>query len=418
MARAKKITVRRESRSDGGGVRFLVDCGIVDGKRKRRFFLKRADADEFAAVERENLRRHGDSAVSFSHECRVRYQAAENRLAQAGATIEQAVDYFLSHHRPLKASLTLGELLEKAVLEKELAGLRKNSLAQFACSCRSFISAVGCQRLASTVTREDVKTWIFSRGFAPKTQRTYLGDVRSLFSWAVQERYVASNPVAGDDGYIRLAEMTEGEIAVFDVDVCARLLRAALFAAAPGRYRGDGGKYAGTKVPGGFRPLIGYLAAAMFEGVRPEEVRRIDMARLNLRGRTMVIKGEGSKTRSRRVVELSRVAVVWLRLWRRLFPSAHLVPPNFRKRFEALREAAEIGTWPADVLRHTFASYHYAFHADRKGLQAAMGHSESEDTLDKHYRAVATLGGMTVSRKLAAEFWELTPRRVRVGKKN
>jgi integrase len=195
-------------------------------------------------------------------------------------------------------------------------------------------------------------------------------------------------------------------------------LRAALFADAPGTRRGELGKYSFAAVPLGFRPLLGYLAVAMFAGVRPEEVRRADLERLDLRGRTFVIKGSGSKTRSRRVIELSRVAVIWLRLWQRLCPGAALVPANFRRKFSALRAAAGVETWPADVLRHTFASYHYAMHADRKGLQAAMGHSESEDTLDKHYRAVATIGGVTVSRKLAGAFWGLTPRAVRTAQNN
>lgn len=414
MSRPKNITVKREILAHLNGARFVVDCGKIEGKRVRRFFRRRTEAEEFAAEMREKLRRHGETAVAFSHEDRVRFQAAAARLEQAGATIEQAVDFFLSQHRPLKASLTLGELLDRAVLEKELAGLRKNSLAQFACSCRSFIAAVGAERLAATVRREDVKAWILSRGFAPKTQRTYLGDVRSLFSWAARERFVASNPLAGDDGFIQLAEMTEDEIAVFDVDVCGRLLAAALFAAAPSLARGAGGVYQREDVPGGFRELIGYVAVAMFCGVRPEEIRRVDLQKLDLQHGTLVIKGSGSKTRARRVIDFPRVAKVWLRLWRKLCPASPLVPPNFRKRFEALRAAAGIETWPADVLRHTFASYHYAMHADRKGLQAAMGHSESEDTLDRHYRALATLGGATVTRRLAGEFWALTPRRVRL----
>lgn len=66
------------------------------------------------------------------------------------------------------------------------------------------------------------------------------------------------------------------------------------------------------------------------------------------------------------------------------------------------------------MLRHTFATYHYAQHADRAKLQAMMGHSEDEDTLDQHYRAVLTTTGKTVSRRLAAGFWGLTPRQVRL----
>jgi hypothetical protein len=38
-----------------------------------------------------------------------------------------------------------------------------------------------------------------------------------------------------------------------------------------------------------------------------------------------------------------------------------------------------------------------------------MGHSQAENTLFAHYRAVQTISGATVTRAMAAEFWELYP---------
>jgi hypothetical protein len=42
-----------------------------------------------------------------------------------------------------------------------------------------------------------------------------------------------------------------------------------------------------------------------------------------------------------------------------------------------------------------------------------MGHSQTEETLFKHYRAVQTLSGDTITRKMASDFWKLTPTKVR-----
>jgi len=66
-----------------------------------------------------------------------------------------------------------------------------------------------------------------------------------------------------------------------------------------------------------------------------------------------------------------------------------------------------------DVLRHTFATMHYAMFQNRAQLQAIMGHSGAENTLFQPYRAVLTVGGETVTGKMAAEFWALTPERCR-----
>ncbi len=43
-----------------------------------------------------------------------------------------------------------------------------------------------------------------------------------------------------------------------------------------------------------------------------------------------------------------------------------------------LREAAGLTKWPHNVLRHLFASYHYARHTDYRGLAQQMGNLESQ----------------------------------------
>lgn len=65
--------------------------------------------------------------------------------------------------------------------------------------------------------------------------------------------------------------------------------------------------------------------------------------------------------------------------------------------------------WVHDVLRHTFATMHYAAHQTASQLKALMGHSQSENTLFAHYRAVQTVTGETVTRAMAQEFWNLFP---------
>lgn len=77
-------------------------------KRKTRAFQTREEADKFLA-EKKGLRRlHGDAAMALAPDVALRYAAVEDRLAAAGVTIEQAADYFLEHHKPVKERLTLG----------------------------------------------------------------------------------------------------------------------------------------------------------------------------------------------------------------------------------------------------------------------------------------------------------------------
>jgi integrase len=401
--------MRKVRRAHLNGARWEVDLGMIAGKRVRRFFRTREEAEIFLGEKKDALARHGQSAVALSEPDRVLFQAARDRLAAAGATIGQAVDFYLQQHRALREPVTLRRLLELGVSEKELGGMRRRSVQQFLCSCRSFIRD-RAEQPAHTVTRDEVKGWILGNGFAPKTQRVYLGDLRSLFAWAVDERYMRKNPIAGEDGWIQLAKREDAEIVALDVEHVRALLRAALF----GQYRTFDRARKEFRDELAFRELLAYLAIGLFAGVRPDEIKRSSVADLDLRERTLVVRGRSAKTRQRRVIELERTAVVWLRLWRKLNPGAgRFVPLNFERKWDALRKAAKLGNWPHDAMRHTFASYHYAAKQNLALLQAQMGHSEDEDTLFRHYRAVRTLAGRTVSRRMGEEFWGLTPRRIR-----
>lgn len=408
MPRPKAPQIRQRTFPQLVGVRWEVDLGIVEGKRVRRVFKTRGEAEIWLAEQKALLKGHGESAVAISEADRVRFAAARDQLAMVNASIEDAVRFFLQHHRPLKADLGLGRLLDLAADDKRLNGARERYVSQFLCSCRSFLRGKE-DRGASTVTKDEVRRWVLGNGWKPKTQRVYLGDLRTLFAWAVENDYLATNPIAGDAGFIKLAEMEDGEITAFDPETCARLLWWLLF----GRYeRWDAAQR--VMVEADYRELLGFAALTMFAGVRPVEVERIQLGQLDLRGRTVIVRGRDAKTRQRRVVELDGVCVAWLRLWQRLCPGCPFRPRNFTRRWKALRKAAGLKEWPHDVLRHTAATYDYALHGDTARLQSRLGHSEDEDTLFRHYRAVVTLEGRAVSRRLAEEFYSLTPRRVRL----
>jgi len=311
MPRVKRVEIRKCKWAAGS--RYLVDLGRIkqgDGssRRIRRFFRTHKAAEIYLADQKGKLEKHGHTAVALADDDRVVFQGARDRLARAGASITHAVEYFLAHHRELKEPITLRELVEKCVLDKELAGARKRYLQTFACSCRAFARGwEECQ--VQTVTRDDVKAWILGGGYAPKTQKNYLGDLREAFAWAVREGYLAVNPIAGRDGFIPLEEEADSEIVALDLGQCAALLKTALLGTHMAHGRAGTDRWVKRPEPGGFRCMIGYLAVAMFAGVRPDEIKRTQLAKLNTRERTIVITGKSAKTRQRRVIELDRVAV-------------------------------------------------------------------------------------------------------------
>jgi integrase len=362
---------------------WVVDFGIINGKRVQRSFPTKLAAE--AALK----------------------AARNDGLALATVTpdeVRAALAFYRAHAEPV-AHPPFGDLVEEYFWE--LSRLRRGS--RYQAQTRAHLLQVG--RLVGEHlgdwTSDKLKQWVCTPGLAPATQKSRLASVRAFLEWAKRQRYIRTSPLEGINK-IRIASRKGKEIESFSTSDIRKLLQAILF-----------NTYSAFSVKKGFHEapyfeLMGYVALAVFCGVRPEEIVRCELSRLDLEGRTLLITKAASKTASTRVIELPRVAVVWLRLWRWKCPlQKKFVPKNFQKKWTALRAEALQIKWVHDGLRHTFASMHYATHRNAPELKSLMGHSQAENTLFAHYRAVQTVGGEIVSKRMAAEFWALTPKRCR-----
>jgi integrase len=131
--------------------------------------------------------------------------------------------------------------------------------------------------------------------------------------------------------------------------------------------------------------------------LRPMEVHRLRWEDIDLSGGYIHVSALKSKTRQRRLVQISGNLSKWLNL------KGNLPCKNFVKRFNAVRLAAGINKWPHDALRHSFASYHLAMHGSADRTATEMGH-RGTDMLFRHYREL-------VSNKDAKDFWAIVPKK-------
>lgn len=393
--------------------RILWECdlGKINGKRTAKCFREKGDAEEHLRHALAKKKSEGLAGFAITDTERVAFIGARDKLAAVGATLGDAVAYYLKNHAGVQKKMPLGELLDRCVLAKELAGRRPRYITQFAVSCRSFIQNRRDQ-LAHTVTKQEIAAWLSGNEWAPKTQRVYLGDLRSLFSWAIDEGHAVQNPAAER---FKIAPDAAGEIHALTTAQAQQLLQLAAQAPKIG---------AENRKEWQRPPLLWYVALGLFAGVRPGELGRLDRGNINLNERHVVIEARTSKTRQRRIVDLSKNACTWLML--DSLRTGPVRPPNWRLIWERLREDSgwrasawthrtlvdgkERGQqanedrplWPHDAMRHTFASMHYAAHQNESLLKAQMGHSEDQDTLMRHYRAMVT-------REEAKAFWKLAP---------
>lgn len=211
-----------------GRVKWQLDLGVIDGKRAQTYFDTKEEAAGKLADAKAKRRSHGTASLALSEADRILFCAARDKLAAAGATISAAVDYFLASRPPEPEAARLSDLLERCILEKRRLGKATRYLQQLRCSCLSFIR--GREHVhAHEVSRADVKAWVHGNAWAPKTQRVYLGDLRTLFAFALEVGAARENPcnggVAGER--IALAAMVAAPISTLSVVHSKSVLSAA-----------------------------------------------------------------------------------------------------------------------------------------------------------------------------------------------
>lgn len=346
-----------------------VDLGRISGRQVRKNFRTQAAARKFLTAAKKERQRRGREALELPTKDRVGFLLARQQLTEAGASIEQAVAFFLQR-RP-KREATLRDAIDECVEAKRASGKRAGYVAHFESTLLGF-AAGREERLVSAIERAEIEAWLGGNGWAPATRKNHRGDVRTFFQWAVSRGYAAEVPALER---VLLEDKPPG---ILSVEQCRKLL---------------------LTIHATDRGLLPYVVIGLFAGVRPQEIRALTWADVDLRRRFVQISGKVAKDRRRRLVRLSANAVAWLRL------GGELPPKNFFRRWDRARAAAEL-TWPHDALRHSFASYHLAHHQSQDLTAHELGHG-STVMLFAHYREVVTPSA-------ARAFWAITPRALKV----
>lgn len=374
-----------------GKVVWQVDLGEIEGRRVQRSYPTEAKAKKAVEAAEMAHARHGALASSMTGKEMAEIVLARERLLEVGATITQAVEFYLKHARTMTKPMLLEELVEAFRDAKDEAGCSARYYRQLGVSLGALAKHLP-GAMAHEVTREDVEGWLRSGSWSGRTRNGYAGDVRAMFAWAVKEGHARLNPALEIDRM----KTAEGEIGTLTVEQCEELLRAAV------------------RKP----DVMGFVALGMFGGLRPAEIARLDWSAVDLEAGTVIVAGSQAKTRRRRVVDLCPNAVAWIKAskvtrkgaicgkwwdarWRLFRHGLGWAVGVGEKRVRRAETEPIHGEWPHNALRHTYASMHYAWHQNEAALQAQMGH-ESAAMLHRHYRALKT-------RAEAGRFWGLAP---------
>jgi len=316
------------------------------------------------------LRKEGEGAIHMPEQLRVDAVACAERLKPYGKTLADATDHYLAHLAAVSRTCSVSELVAQFNAAKQQDGASERYLKDLRNRLDTFAVDFGALKVGEILPSQ-IDDWLRGLKVAAQTRNNFRTVLRTLFEFAVVRGYAPDNAVAKT----AKAKVVRGAPEIFTPAQMQTILE---------------------KAP---RDFVPYLAIGAFAGLRSAEIERLDWSEIDLAQKLIHIKAEKSKSAQRRLVTISDNLAAWLASHsRKSGPVAD--PERVRVARDKTCEAAEI-EWPANALRHSFASYHLAHFKNAAATAAELGHS-SPTMLYKHYREV-------VRPDAAAKWWQVVP---------
>ncbi|MEI6705190.1 MAG: tyrosine-type recombinase/integrase [Deltaproteobacteria bacterium] len=356
-----------------GQASYVVDLGLINGKRERHSFKTKAEASTFAELKKTERQNQGTAALALPQAVKVDAAKASEILTPHSVSLQEAARYYVRHVIAYRNAPLINKIVKQMLADAEKNDRRDRTVSELKSRLNSFAEGFPNQRM-SDLTVEEIKAWIDEdEDWSARTRINYLTKISQLFNYALKHNWVDTNLVERIDR--PSADDTEPKI--FTIEEAESLLKHA-------------NKFG----------LLPYVALGLFAGLRSAELMRLDGKDVKFEDRAVIVGQQVAKKRSRRVVEMCDALHAWLE------PLKPLNGPivdvkEFRDNMDELRKAAELKAWPHNGLRHSFGSYHLSFHGDAVKTAGQMGH-RSSDVIHNHYKAL-------VMKTESEKFWNLTP---------
>lgn len=382
--------------TDHGKPVWRVNYSLL-GKQKRKFFprdpVKRkqcegyTEAQKFAAEQTKKVFYEGPTFAALSATERVECVTFYFKVGELGFTHQEALDVLM---RNARVAPKVPETVKECIGSKEVRGLRERYIKQLRHVLSKFAGAFANTQI-DRVTPHEIESWIRRGELKPASRRSRQRDVNTLFAFAKKRDYIKDNPCDKIDK-IKVTPTTPG---ILRPRAAAKLMRVAFIHD---------------------RRLCPWLALALFCGIRPEELNRMDRIRVMLEKRLVEVTFEMSKTTKRRLVKIPDNAAEWLQIKGDLAEVRKgkdgkerlMGPINLKKRFDRVRRKAGLfKNWPHDAMRHSSATYSYALTED--AAYVAKQHGHTVDMLLRNYNAIRTPDGAVVTKEMAEEFFSIRP---------
>lgn len=377
----------------------------MDGKQFRKNFQSKAEATDYKQkMEIRQLNGPEQGRLMWSRLDTAEHDeafAALRLLKEKGSprSLVYAVEYFLSNYREAETSKPLGdaveEYLELRAKDVENKVLKEASAKGIREYLRYFTEHLGRDFPISSITQAQIEKYIGMKSKdqmpALKTWNNRRGIFSTFFKWALQQQYVAENPIVRIKSH--KLKRARSMAPTLSADQAAAIMAYAEENPGPSKHHPD-------DIRRGM--LVPYLALAIFAGIRPSErtgeISKIEPDRhIDMQTGIIRITPDIAKTEELRKIWIQPN----LRLWLEKYPlSDYEIFPmdlGYRTEMNKLRRKFKV---PHDGLRHTFISMLVG--SFRSVADAALQAGNTEAVIRKHYLDLKSV-------QEADKFWQIVP---------
>lgn len=343
-------------------------------KQGRKFFRTRAEAEAERMRQLTLRERGGREAIGLPLNELSTIVEARKKLAKYGKGFADAARHYLDYlERIERCNITVAQLIDELLEAKRKDCRSTIYLKDLRHRLSTFARDFGSRPIAG-VAVDELDDWLRNLDGSPKTRANFRGIISVLFGYAERRRMIEANPVART-GRPKLVDKAPE---IFSVDELQGLLDAAL-ATEP--------------------DVVPMLALGAFAGLRDAEIKRLHWNEIDLCRGFVEVKANKAKTARRRIIPIQPNLAGWLAPYGSSV--GNVVPPNARKKLDAVRSVAGLKHWSQNGLRHSFASYRLAATSNAAAVAAELGHSTSQ-MLYSTYREL-------VLPEEAERYWRIAP---------
>ena len=281
-------------------------------------------------------------------------EAARDILDDAGlshVTLDKVAQYYAEHNQGI-ADLGVEEAIDRYLESMRTKGNREQYISIKEDMLNDFSRRLGGNPALSSLRTDTIRSYVHQEGIADSTKATRRATLSGLFAWALNNGYLTRNPIQAVEG----VKVRRGLPGILSVEQAHHLIQVAAE------------KWDGQMLP--------YFAVCLFSGIRPDEAKRLDSWDLfDFEHGHIQVSEQVSKVNARftDIHPNLRDILQWCK--------QKGLSPGFYSRtgFREIKAKAGLDfSWTGeynDLLRHSYASYHWAMHKSLEHLSYTMGNS-------------------------------------------